>query len=201
MGAKIQFETSNVNGFIVNLGRDLITPNIPICFIDRDGVVINEVTRRDKTFGSLREISDFKYCEGARETLINLVSRNIPIVIVSNQPDIASKHITLDFLTKINESILKDTGIISICSCPHAASTKCLCRKPQTGILKYFKDNFGTPLNKSVIIGDRLTDMQMGVPDGLYQVHIDPGNLCLSTAHRHSIGLSQSEKILLEIFK
>lgn len=164
-------------------------------------MVINEVTRRDKTFGSLREISDFKYCEGARETLINLVSRNIPIVIVSNQPDIASKHITLDFLTKINESILKDTGIISICSCPHAASTKCSCRKPQTGILKYFKDNYGTPLNKSVIIGDRLTDMQMGVPDGLYQVHIDPENLCLSTAHRHSISLSQSEKILLEIFK
>jgi D-glycero-D-manno-heptose 1,7-bisphosphate phosphatase len=182
------------------LGTKLIPSDTPICFLDRDGVVIKEVIRKDKTIGSIRDLIDFKYCEGSKESIQKITSSNIPIVIISNQPDLNRGQLSQRVLEQTNSRILNDTGVLAICTCPHDSITSCNCRKPKTGMIEYFEKFFKTPLSKSIVIGDRISDINMGLSKGLYPIHIDGNNSCVLDSHAHFKQISDCTNFVMSRF-
>ena len=57
---------------------------------------------------------------------------------------------------------LKEIGIniTLFIHCPHLPSDNCSCRKPKTGMLDYVEKIFGIDKDKSIFLGNGLTDME-----------------------------------------
>jgi imidazoleglycerol-phosphate dehydratase/histidinol-phosphatase len=66
-------------------------------------------------------------------------------------------------------ALFRSQGIVfdEVFICPHRADDACDCRKPRTGLLTGFLANTDLDTEKSAVIGDRETDMQMAEKLGL----------------------------------
>lgn len=111
--------------------------------------------------------------------------------MVTNQPGIAKNICTLQELHEIHVHLihLLNTGnayLNAIYFCPHHPDKgfpeeivefkcKCLCRKPEIGLLKEAQKDYGINLNKCFIIGDTTTDIQAGVNAGCKTILVKTG--------------------------
>ena len=72
-------------------------------FFDRDGVI-------NEDFHYIREPNKVKLCKGARELIREIYSKNIPIVIITNQSGISKKYLTWNDYKLVTERIIQDLG-------------------------------------------------------------------------------------------
>lgn len=131
-------------------------------FIDRDGTIIVEPA--DEQIDSLEKL---RFVPGAISALRELVGKGYELVMVSNQDGLGTSsfpeetfwpahNMMLDTLR--GEGVVFDEILIDRSFPEDNAPT----RKPRTGLLqKYLSDEYD--LKSSFVIGDRLTDMQLGV--------------------------------------
>lgn len=134
-------------------------------FIDRDGVINEELHH-------VHRIEDFHLLPGAVEGLSTLAAAGFALVVVTNQGGIAKGLYTpADFhtLTAHMRTHLASRGVqlAGVYHCPHHPegtvpewSTACDCRKPQPGLLLQATRELGLDPSRSVMIGDKLSDMQ-----------------------------------------
>ena len=59
--------------------------------------------------------------------------------------------------------------------CPHAADSRCECRKPEPGMLRQISDRFGVPLHGIHMVGDALRDVQAASAVGAMPVLVLTG--------------------------
>ena len=72
----------------------------------------------------------------------------------------------------MHEFLMHNFNINIIYFCPHSNEDNCNCRKPLPGmILKCIKD-FSLDLNKSIVIGDRITDIISGQLAGIKNLYL-----------------------------
>ena len=132
-------------------------------FLDRDGV-INQ--RLPGTY--IKSIDDFKFLSGAKEAIVKLSKHFDKLIVVTNQQGLAKGIMTIDELKKVNkymiEEVQKSGGRIDgIYFCSESALKKENCRKPNPDMaIKAKKDFPEIEFNKSIIIGDSISDMQFG---------------------------------------
>jgi D-glycero-D-manno-heptose 1,7-bisphosphate phosphatase len=93
------------------------------------------------------------------------------IVIVTNQAGIGLGYFTKEDFYSVNKKMLQefskeDIVINKIYFCPHSKDEKCLCRKPETGLIMRAKDDLNLDLSKSYFIGDKLADIEAGLRAG-----------------------------------
>lgn len=131
-------------------------------FIDRDGTIIVEPA--DEQIDSLDKL---RFVPGAISALRELVGKGYELVMVSNQDGLGTSsfpeetfwpahNMMLDTLR--GEGVVFDEILIDRSFPEDNAPT----RKPRTGLLqKYLSGEYD--LKSSFVIGDRLTDMQLGV--------------------------------------
>ncbi|MBR6745757.1 MAG: bifunctional histidinol-phosphatase/imidazoleglycerol-phosphate dehydratase HisB [Muribaculaceae bacterium] len=131
-------------------------------FIDRDGTIIVEPA--DEQIDSLEKL---RFVPGAISALRELVGKGYELVMVSNQDGLGTSsfpeetfwpahNMMLDTLR--GEGVVFDEILIDRSFPEDNAPT----RKPRTGLLqKYLSGEYD--LKSSFVIGDRLTDMQLGV--------------------------------------
>jgi D-glycero-D-manno-heptose 1,7-bisphosphate phosphatase len=86
----------------------------------------------------------------------------------------------MDTLAAIHEKMhrsLAQTGgrIDAIFFCPHAADSKCSCRKPKPGMLLEIAERFNVDLNDVPVVGDSLRDLQSAVAAGAQPVLVRTG--------------------------
>lgn len=139
-----------------------------IAFVDRDGVINHDS-------GYTYKVEDFKFLPGSLKGLKEISDRGYSIIIITNQAGIAKGHFTLDQYLKFSrhlESLLKINNInfLKTYFCPHhknAIVTKykkdCFNRKPNPGMIYKAKKEFNIDLSKSILIGDKLTDVHAGL--------------------------------------
>ncbi|MDA8026646.1 MAG: HAD-IIIA family hydrolase [Actinomycetota bacterium] len=144
-------------------------------FLDRDGVLISNVFREDRTLGSVRKANEVIFNESA-ETAMNLaIANNFEIFVVSNQPDIERKLINYGDFTEIDNLLGNRFGAISETRyCPHSGENECSCRKPKPGMVYDLAAKYNIDLGKSWMIGDRSSDMQAGHSAGVNIICIPP---------------------------
>lgn len=129
-----------------------------VAFIDRDGVLIYE-PQTDFQIDSLKK---YKLLKGVREALQKLKTYGYKLIMVSNQDGLGTKSFPKQDFQKVQRKLLEDSGVkFGGCFiCPHTEKDNCGCRKPKTGLVEKFLKE--TPINykKSVMIGDRGSDMK-----------------------------------------
>lgn len=137
-------------------------------FFDRDGTII-------KDRGHINDIKDIVFYNYTFDCLKELQKKFL-LFIITNQPGVAKGLIKVERLDIIHNSILNtlyDHGIEikEIYCCTHKKEDSCLCRKPNTFFINYAKDKFSIDLEKSYIIGDHPSDIELAIrikANGIY---------------------------------
>jgi imidazoleglycerol-phosphate dehydratase/histidinol-phosphatase len=132
-----------------------------VLFLDRDGTLIEEPP--DEQIDSLQKL---ELVPDTIPALLKLRDAGYRFVMVSNQDGLgtprfpeASFREPQEFLLKLLES--QGIRFDAICICPHFAADNCACRKPKTGLLQDYLQRTRIDPERSYVIGDRDTDLQL----------------------------------------
>lgn len=134
-------------------------------FLDRDGVI-----NIDK--GYVSRIEDFEFKEGIFELLTLLKKMDYKLFVVTNQSGIGRGYYTKNDFEKLtawmqNELDKRGVKIDEIFYCPHSPESKCICRKPSPFMIESAVKRYNIDVKKSLIIGDKDSDMLSGLNAGI----------------------------------
>jgi len=153
---------------------------IPAIFLDRDGVLIQ---RAELTW----EKGQLRLSPKIVPFIRQLNNKNIPIIVVTNQPVVARGLISekgVEDLHQILQNRLNKQGafIDKFYFCPHhpEATLKkyrvvCDCRKPEIKLFKEAAKKFKINLKKSIMIGDMTQDILAGKKAGMKTILVKSG--------------------------
>jgi len=136
-------------------------------FLDRDGVInIDE--------GYTYKWSKFEFIEGAIEALKHLKNLGKNLIIVTNQSGIARGYYTEEDYLQLEAMMLDEMksfgiNILDVYHCPHhidgavpSLSIQCSHRKPSPGMILSAIRDHGLDPSRSIIIGDKESDIEAG---------------------------------------
>lgn len=141
-------------------------------FLDRDGV-INEEKKEDY----IRHWDEFKFYAESLKALPLLASKFNRIIITTNQKGIGKGLMSHEDLAKIHEHMKQKIEAVggridAIYYCPDLDNDSPN-RKPQPGMAFQAKAAFPSiDLNKSIMVGNRMSDMEFGRNAGLHTVYL-----------------------------
>jgi len=141
-------------------------------FLDRDGVINYE-----KENDYILNWSEFEFYPGVTEAVGMLSKRFSKIVVISNQRGVGRGFMTekdlLDIQQRMKSEIEKNGGRIDKIYYCTATDSHHFYRKPNPGMaLQATKDFPSIDLSKTIMIGNKLSDMQFGRNAGAYTVYL-----------------------------
>lgn len=144
----------------------------PALFLDRDGVVVQEV-------GYLHRPEDVRLVPGAAATIAAANRLGLPVMVLSNQSGIGRGYYGWPEFESTQARIVAQlaaagAALDMVLACPfhpegeppyrHRAHP---CRKPRPGMLLRAAERLGLDLAGSWIVGDRTIDLEAGRAAGL----------------------------------
>ena len=136
-------------------------------FLDRDGTINVE-----KDY--LHKIEDFEFIPGASEAIKRLKDAGFLVIVVSDQSGIGRGYFDEHAVDKLHRYVQSElagynTSIDAFYFCPHHPEKGignykiiCDCRKGEPGMLLQAAKEYNIDLQKSFMIGDKLTDIEAG---------------------------------------
>jgi D-glycero-D-manno-heptose 1,7-bisphosphate phosphatase len=143
-------------------------------FLDRDGVVNEAVVRDGKPYPP-PSADAVQIVAEAPAALARLKARGLPLIVVTNQPDVARGTQTAEAVEAIHDRLRRDLPIDDFLSCLHDDADRCACRKPLPGLILEGAARHGADPRRSFLIGDRWRDIAAGKAAGCRTVWIDRG--------------------------
>lgn len=130
-------------------------------FLDRDGVINRAFVRNGKSFppSSIEEVEILPHVKTA---INNLKEAGYMLIVVSNQPDVATGKTPRSVVEEINKFLGDNLSIDEFRICYHSDKDGCNCRKPKFGSLTDAAQEHHIDLNKSFMVGDRWSDIEAG---------------------------------------
>jgi D-glycero-D-manno-heptose 1,7-bisphosphate phosphatase len=141
-------------------------------FFDRDGTLI-EGPVVDGRQGSIRRADDLELAPGAEQACTALRAAGFPLVVVTNQPDVARGSLSREELDRIHARLRELLPLDEIVACPHDDADRCGCRKPLGGMLVDAAERHGLDLAGSFLVGDSWRDVEAGRRAGCTTVFLD----------------------------
>ena len=143
-------------------------------FLDRDGVINRRIPG-----AYVSRWSEFDWLEGSGDAIVQLSQLFGITVVVTNQQGVGKRLVRRSTLEKIHARMQQQVAskggrIDKVYYCPTLASKNPECRKPRTGMAEQAKIDF--PLidfNRSVMVGDSISDMQFGQAMGMQTIWIE----------------------------
>ena len=148
-----------------------------ILFLDRDGTLITEpagfqIDRLDKfalepeVIPALRRLRDAGYT----------------FVMVTNQDCLGTPSFREEEFRPLQNlliHLLASQGVVfeAVRICPHTSADRCDCRKPKLGLLLDYLRDTSWSREKSYVIGDRETDLQLAAGLGVQGLRYNPKTL------------------------
>lgn len=141
--------------------------------LDRDGVINIEK-------GYAHRIADMEFVPGIFDVCRFFQERGYHLIAVTNQSGIARGYFTEEDLEKLhrwlhNQFIEQGLELKKIYHCPHHPEhglgiykQHCDCRKPGPGMILRARDEFGLDLSRSILVGDKESDIQAGINAGVF---------------------------------
>ncbi|HEX9410004.1 MAG TPA: HAD family hydrolase [Methylomirabilota bacterium] len=143
----------------------------PAVFMDRDGCLIEEV-------GYLNHPSRVRILPRSAAAVSRLNAAGIPALMATNQAGIARGYFSAETLAEINAEVVRQLeregarldGLYVCTHHPTAGSPPyrqlCECRKPKPGLLHRAARELGLDLSRSVMVGDKPSDVEAGQAAG-----------------------------------
>lgn len=143
-------------------------------FLDRDGVINRNRPDHVKAW------SEFHFLPGAPEAVARLSQAGLDVFVITNQAIVNRGVVSRDTVDEINhrmvETLVQQGGrILAVAFCPHRPDEQCSCRKPRPGLLLDLAARFNVDLNRSVVIGDALADIEAGQAAGCQAILVLTG--------------------------
>ncbi len=170
-------------------------------FLDRDGVI--NVDR-----GYVSKVEDFEWVPGSADLCVKARELGYLLIIVTNQSGIGrGLYSEADYqtLTEWYRTELEKKGVTldAIYHCPYHESEgigdyRQLSddRKPRPGMLLKAKERFDIDMASSIMIGDKLTDMQAGQAAGVGTLIYFGGASAPDIAHHHCHSHEETRALL-----
>jgi D-glycero-D-manno-heptose 1,7-bisphosphate phosphatase len=152
----------------------------PAVFMDRDGCLIEEM-------GYINHPCRVRLLPGAPEAVARLNRAGIAAVMATNQAGIARDYFSKETLDAVNAELerqLADHGanLDALYVCTHHPTVgqapyrdACGCRKPKPGLLLRAAAEMGLDLSRSIMIGDKPSDVAAGQAAGVSTVLVLTG--------------------------
>ena len=152
--------------------------------LDRDGVINEDL------WGYVTKKEEFNPIEGSLLAIKKLADAGYNVVIATNQACISKKIINEKQLQAVHDHmswLVQEAGgkIDYIAFCPHAPEEKCLCRKPETGLLDEIEERLGCSLKNSFFVGDKESDVLCAINYGCIPLLVKTGYGERSLASKH----------------
>jgi D-glycero-D-manno-heptose 1,7-bisphosphate phosphatase len=141
-------------------------------FLDRDGVINASVVRNGKPYPPA-SLEKMKILPGVVEAVRSLREAGFVVVVVTNQPDVATGIQHKEVVETMNSNLLNELLIDDIRVCYHSDADNCACRKPKPGMLLEAAHDLAIDLTRSFMVGDRWRDIEAGKAAGCYTFFID----------------------------
>jgi D-glycero-D-manno-heptose 1,7-bisphosphate phosphatase len=141
-------------------------------FLDRDGV-INRAVIRDRKPYPPASLAALEILPGVSAGIDRLKTCGFVIIVVTNQPDVATGVQKLSVVKDMHESLRVNLGIDDIFVCYHVSADDCGCRKPKPGMLVAAAEKHDIDLTRSFLVGDRWRDIDAGNEVGCRTYFID----------------------------
>lgn len=131
-----------------------------VVFLDRDGV-INKLSNFKNKSQSPKSLNELKLNKYIIKVVKYLRLKNFLVIMVTNQPDVSRKILTMASVKKINFYIMDKIKLDDFFVC-YSKNDKCFRRKPNPGMLIEAKKKWNISFKKSYLVGDRNKDIKAG---------------------------------------
>lgn len=130
-----------------------------LVILDRDGVINFDSAQ------FIKSPAEWKPIPGSLEAIARLSQSGYKVVVATNQSGVGRGLFDMEMLNQIHSKMHKAAvalggRIDAIFYCPHAADSKCDCRKPKPGMFKRISETLNVDLTGVPAIGDSLRDLQ-----------------------------------------
>jgi D-glycero-D-manno-heptose 1,7-bisphosphate phosphatase len=156
-----------------------------LIILDRDGVINHD------SDDYIKSEAEWEAIPGSLDAIARLNRGGYRVVVVSNQSGLARGKFDVNALNaihrKMHTHLSQYSGVIeAIFFCPHGPDDNCSCRKPEPGLFHEISRRLRAPLYKSIVVGDKLCDIQAAltvkakatlVRTGYGQALLDSGKL------------------------
>jgi histidinol-phosphate phosphatase family protein len=138
-------------------------------FLDRDGILIESIGKGKY----VRSVNEVRFLKENLKFFSELSSLyDIDYIVVTNQAGIERKLVTIEEVDEINRFIasgllIEGVPILAFYICPHHWDSNCGCRKPKPGMLLRAIKDFKLDPNRTLMIGDRESDVDAGINSGI----------------------------------
>lgn len=141
-------------------------------FLDRDGVI-------NEDYGYVHSIDNFVFKPGVFDFAAKARDLGFVIIVITNQAGIGRGYYTEKAFIELNhwmvrQFMLNDIDILQTYWCPHhpidgigVYKRDCQFRKPRPGMILKAADDHDLNLSKSILIGDKSTDIEAGYSAGV----------------------------------
>ncbi|HEY6804669.1 MAG TPA: HAD family hydrolase [Pyrinomonadaceae bacterium] len=152
----------------------------PAVFIDRDGTISEEI-------GYVNHPSRYRVFAYSGEAIKKLNEHEWLAILVTNQAGVARGYFSEDVIGKVHsqleETLAKENARLdAIYYCAHHPTVgeppyrfDCDCRKPKPGLIQQAVKDFEIDLERSWMIGDRYSDIELAHNAGLKSAFVLSG--------------------------
>jgi D-glycero-D-manno-heptose 1,7-bisphosphate phosphatase len=144
-------------------------------FLDRDGTINSKPADGEY----VTTPAQLRLLPGAAGAIRRLNDAGVWVGIVTNQRGVALGRMGMDDLEAVHERLLAELAraqarVDAVYACPHEQGT-CTCRKPLPGmLLRASRDLGGIDFTRAAVVGDSLSDVQVGRSLGARTVLLVP---------------------------
>jgi imidazoleglycerol-phosphate dehydratase / histidinol-phosphatase len=147
-----------------------------LLFIDRDGTLIEEPP--DNQVDALEKI---RLVQDVVPSLVRLRDAGFRFVMVTNQDGLGTDSFPMEAFERCQNhviSIFESQGVRfdRVFICPHRAEDRCACRKPRAGLLTRFLAEATLDTERSAVIGDRDSDLELAANIGIRGLLVRPAD-------------------------
>lgn len=147
-----------------------------LVLLDRDGTLI-----RDIPF--LHDPAQLELMPGAGEALAALQAAGFALAVATNQQGVGLGYFTTQQMIAVNQQLFRalrpfGVKIAKIYYCPHSAAENCVCRKPQSGLIRKAMQDFSAGGGRTFMVGDASTDAEAGRAAGCRTILVNCDSGC-----------------------
>lgn len=155
-------------------------PSASAVFIDRDGTLSEEV-------GYVNHPKRLCLLPRSAEAVRLLNEAGLRAVVVTNQSGVARGYFSEEVLHAVNAELVaqlkaRSAFLDGLYVCPHHPRegrppyrARCDCRKPKPGLLLRAAEELGLDLGTSYMVGDKISDVEMGKRAGVTSILVLTG--------------------------